>query len=58
MEIIKLKDYKEEMVCAVSRFKDVEYLCTDEIEKIKGFKENGYTIHGTINKKRLVTGNN
>ena len=48
MEKIKLKDYKGEMVCAVSRFKDSEYLFTDQEEEIKDLKENGYTILGTV----------
>ena len=51
MEKIKLKDYKGEMVCAVSRFKDSEYLFTDQEEEIKDLKENGYTIHGTVCEK-------
>lgn len=51
MEKIKLKDYTGEMVCAVSRFKDNEYLFTDQVEEIKDLEENGYTIHGTTPEK-------
>lgn len=51
MEKVKLKDYTGEMVCAVSRYKDNEYLFTDQVEKIKDLEENGYTIHGTTSEK-------
>ena len=51
MNKIKLKDYKGEMVCAVSRYEDYEYLFTDQEEEIKDLKENGYTIHGTVCEK-------
>lgn len=51
MNKIKLKDYKGEMVCAVSRYEDYEYLFTDQEEEIKDWKENGYTIHGTVCEK-------
>lgn len=51
MEKIKLKDYKGDMVCAVSRYEDYEYLFTDQVEEIKDLKENGYTIHGTVCEK-------
>lgn len=51
MKKIKLKDYTGEMVCAVSRYKDNEYLFTDQVEEIKDLEENGYTIHGTVCEK-------
>ncbi len=51
MEKIKLKNYTGEMVCAVSRYKDNEYLFTDQVEEIKDLEENGYTIHGTVCEK-------
>ena len=51
MEKIKLKDYTGEMVCAVSRFKGIKFLYTDQEEEIKTWKENGYTILGTVTVK-------
>ncbi len=51
MKKIKLKNYTGEMVCAVSRYKDNEYLFTDQVEEIKDLEENGYTIHGTVCEK-------
>lgn len=51
MKKIKLKDYTGEMVCAVNRFKDNEYLYTDQEEEIKDLKENGYIIYGTVCEK-------
>lgn len=51
MKKIKLKDYTGEMVCAVSRFKGIKFLYTDQEEEIKTWKENGYTILGTITVK-------
>lgn len=51
MKKIKLKDYKGDMVCAISRFKDSEYLFADQEKEIKDLKENGYTIHGTFCEK-------
>ena len=39
MKKIKLKDYTGEMVCAVSRFKGIKFLYTDQEEEIKTWKD-------------------
>lgn len=57
MRKIKLEDYKGDYVCAVSKFKDVEYIPSDMIEEVKEYKKLGYTIYGTTPIKKIFDEN-